>query len=139
MAHHVNRKQAVVVFLQIVFQPGYLAWSACEHNLAPRHQKTPRLGKAAANAALHIFRASECGYALLGFRIAVYNIPILVKPRAKNYAAFRAGVRVRHPKFGEGLIVSTRGEGASLIANVSFQGLGIKSLSVQIAPLEIIE
>ena len=88
MAHHVNRKQAVVVFLQIVFQPGYLAWSACEHNLAPRHQKTPRLGKAAANAALHIFRASECGYALLGFRIAVYYIPILVKPRAKNYAAF---------------------------------------------------
>ena len=57
---------------------------------------------------------------------------------AKNYAAFRAGVRVRHPKFGEGLIVSTRGEGASLIANVSFQGLGIKSLSVQIAPLTVI-
>ena len=47
-------------------------------------------------------------------------------------------MRVRHPKFGEGLIVSTRGEGASLIANVSFQGLGIKSLSVQIAPLTVI-
>ncbi len=57
---------------------------------------------------------------------------------AKDYAAFRTGVRVRHPKFGEGMIVSTRGEGAAMIANVSFPGLGIKSLSVQIAPLTVV-
>ena len=61
------------------------------------------------------------------------------KPQGgKDYAAFRAGVKVRHPKFGDGLIVSTRGEGSALIANVSFPGLGIKSLSVQIAPLTVI-
>ena len=59
-------------------------------------------------------------------------------PGGKDYAAFRAGVKVRHPKFGDGLIVSTRGEGSALIANVSFPGLGIKSLSVQIAPLTVI-
>ncbi len=56
----------------------------------------------------------------------------------KNYDAFRAGVRVRHPKFGEGLIVSTRGEGSAKVVNVSFAGLGIKSLSVQIAPLTLL-
>ena len=56
----------------------------------------------------------------------------------KDYAAFKTGVKVRHPKFGEGLIISTRGENAQKIANVSFPGLGIKSLSVQIAPLTII-
>ena len=61
------------------------------------------------------------------------------KPQGgKDYAAFRAGVKVRHPKFGDGLIISTRGEDAAKIANVSFPGLGIKSLSVQIAPLTII-
>ena len=56
----------------------------------------------------------------------------------KEYGQFRAGVRVRHPKFGEGLIVSTRGEGSAMIVNVSFPGLGIKSLSVQIAPLTVL-
>ena len=56
----------------------------------------------------------------------------------KDYAAFKTGVKVRHPKFGDGLIISTRGEDAQKIANVSFPGLGIKSLSVQIAPLTII-
>ena len=58
---------------------------------------------------------------------------------AKDYAAFKTGVRVRHPKFGDGMIVSTRGEGSALVANVSFPGLGIKSLSVQIAPITIIK
>ena len=61
------------------------------------------------------------------------------KSGGKDYSAFRAGVKVRHPKFGEGLIVSTRGEGSALIANISFPGLGIKALSVQIAPLTIIQ
>ena len=46
---------------------------------------------------------------------------------------------MRHPKFGDGMIVSTRGEGSALVANVSFPGLGIKSLSVQIAPITIIK
>lgn len=57
---------------------------------------------------------------------------------AKDYAAYRAGVKVRHPKFGDGVIVSTRGEGKALVANISFPGVGIKSLSVQIAPLKIL-
>ncbi len=57
---------------------------------------------------------------------------------AKDYAAFRTGVKVRHPKFGEGLIISTRGEGSTKVANVSFPGLGIKTLSLQIAPLTVI-
>ena len=45
---------------------------------------------------------------------------------------------MRHPKFGEGLIISTRGEGSAKVANVSFPGLGIKTLSLQIAPLTVI-
>ena len=60
------------------------------------------------------------------------------QPAGKDYSAFRAGVRVSHPKFGEGVIVSTRGEGQTMIAHISFPGLGIKALSVQIAPLKIL-
>ena len=45
---------------------------------------------------------------------------------------------MRHAKFGEGMIVSTKGEGRALVLNVSFAGLGIKQLSAQLAPIEII-
>lgn len=45
---------------------------------------------------------------------------------------------MRHAKFGEGMIVSTKGEGSALVLNVSFAGLGIKQLSAQLAPIEII-
>lgn len=56
----------------------------------------------------------------------------------KDYSQFRTGVKVLHPKFGEGTIVSTRGEGSAKVANISFPGVGIKSLSVQIAPLTVV-
>lgn len=65
-------------------------------------------------------------------------VPSPAKLGQKDYAAFKTGVRIRHPKFGEGVIISTRGEGPAKIANVSFPGLGIKSLSVQIAPITIV-
>ena len=57
---------------------------------------------------------------------------------SKDFSAFRAGVRVRHPKFGEGVIVSVRGSGKDMAVNVSFPGFGIKQLSVLIAPLQIL-
>lgn len=74
-----------------------------------------------------------------GYRRTQQNaVPSSAKPGQKDYAAFKTGVRIRHPKFGEGVIISTKGEGAAKIANVSFPGLGIKSLSVQIAPITIV-
>ena len=56
----------------------------------------------------------------------------------KDYSAYKAGVKVRHPKFGEGLIVGTKGQGGAMVVSVSFPGLGIKALSAQLAPLTII-
>lgn len=74
-----------------------------------------------------------------GYRRTQQNaVPSPAKSGQKDYAAFKTGVRIRHPKFGEGVIISTKGEGAAKIANVSFPGLGIKSLSVQIAPITIV-
>ena len=56
----------------------------------------------------------------------------------KDYAAFKAGVKVKHPKFGEGMIVSIKGSGSAMVLSVSFPGLGIKALSAQLAPLTVI-
>ncbi len=61
------------------------------------------------------------------------------KPTAgKDLSAFKAGVKVRHPKFGEGTIIAARGVGSNMILDIAFVGLGIKQLSATLAPLTII-
>ncbi len=51
----------------------------------------------------------------------------------KNYSV---GMRVRHVKFGVGMIIAVKNGGT--IINVAFDGQGIKELSASLAPLEII-
>ncbi|MBE7077723.1 MAG: ATP-dependent DNA helicase PcrA [Clostridiales bacterium] len=56
----------------------------------------------------------------------------------KDLSAFRIGVKVRHPKFGEGMIVAARGVGSNMILDIAFEGFGIKQLSATLAPLTVI-
>ncbi len=51
----------------------------------------------------------------------------------KNY---RVGMKVRHPKFGLGTIISMKNGGSVL--DIAFDNQGIKELSATLAPLEII-
>ena len=61
------------------------------------------------------------------------------KPTAgKDLSVFKIGVKVKHPKFGEGTIVGMRGVGANMILDIAFAGLGIKQLSASLAPLSVI-
>ena len=63
------------------------------------------------------------------------------KPKAtagKDLSAFKIGIKVKHPKFGEGTIVGMRGAGANMILDIAFSGLGIKQLSASLAPLTIL-
>ncbi len=45
-------------------------------------------------------------------------------------------MRVRHPKFGVGMVVAVKNDGK--VINVAFDGQGVKELSAALAPLEII-
>ena len=56
----------------------------------------------------------------------------------KDLSGFRIGVKVKHPKFGEGTIVNDRGVGSNMIVDIAFEGFGIKQLSASLAPLTII-
>ena len=56
----------------------------------------------------------------------------------KDLSVFKPGVKVRHPKFGEGTIIAARGAGSNMILDIAFVGLGIKQLSASLAPLTII-
>ncbi len=59
------------------------------------------------------------------------------KPTAptKDLSGFTIGKKVRHPKFGDGVIVGVRGAGSNMILDIAFGGLGIKQLSASLAPL----
>ena len=56
------------------------------------------------------------------------------RARNNNVADFCAGTRIMHPQFGNGTIVSLKGD----IADIAFSGAnkGIKRLNVKIAPIE---
>jgi DNA helicase-2/ATP-dependent DNA helicase PcrA len=56
----------------------------------------------------------------------------------KDISGLQIGVKVRHPKFGDGTIVNVRGSGNATILDVAFVGLGIKQLSATLAPLTIV-
>ena len=60
------------------------------------------------------------------------------KPTAtKDLSGFTIGRKVSHPKFGNGVIVGSRGTGSNMIIDVAFEGLGIKQLSASLAPLTL--
>lgn len=54
----------------------------------------------------------------------------------QNDGKYTVGMRVRHPKFGVGMIVAVKNGGT--VINVAFEGQGIKELSASLAPLTIL-
>jgi DNA helicase-2/ATP-dependent DNA helicase PcrA len=49
---------------------------------------------------------------------------------------FTVGARVRHARWGEGMVVGVEKEGADIIVTVRFASVGRKRLSLQYAHLE---
>jgi DNA helicase-2/ATP-dependent DNA helicase PcrA len=54
-------------------------------------------------------------------------------------AQFRAGQRVRHPVFGEGLVIESRIDGGDEMITLHFEDAGLKRLIVGMAPLESLD
>ena len=47
-------------------------------------------------------------------------------------------MKVKHAKFGVGTVIAVNGGGDNVIVDVAIVGVGIKSLAVKYAPLEIV-
>ena len=62
--------------------------------------------------------------------------PRAPEPSGADQLGLKAGDDVRHNSFGEGVILSVRGEGAKAEAVVNFPGVGEKVLLLSWAPLE---
>jgi len=46
---------------------------------------------------------------------------------------------VRHRKFGDGVIIATKNNNGEVVADVAFKNVGIKSLVLRLAPIEVID
>ena len=58
-------------------------------------------------------------------------------PEAPLGGGVRLGQRVRHGKFGEGIVLNSEGSGAHARVQVNFEGTGTKWLVVAYANLEV--
>lgn len=52
---------------------------------------------------------------------------------------YKAGIKVIHKKFGEGIIVARKQNGDDVVIDVAFKGIGVKSLVVRYAPIEVVK
>ncbi|MGA7886531.1 MAG: UvrD-helicase domain-containing protein [Acidobacteriaceae bacterium] len=62
--------------------------------------------------------------------------PKLDLGEAKGATGFQSGQRVRHPKYGEGIVFRREGEGDDAKITVQFSGFGVKKLVEKFAQLE---
>lgn len=60
------------------------------------------------------------------------------QPR-KDTSKFAVGTRVRHARFGDGVVTAMRGTGGNVIVTVKFEQAGNKDLAAALAPLEVLE
>jgi DNA helicase-2/ATP-dependent DNA helicase PcrA len=62
-----------------------------------------------------------------------------VRPAVRITSMYKAGQRVRHERFGDGIIIASAIRGADEEIDVRFEKFGIKRLSASIAPLTLVE
>ena len=65
-----------------------------------------------------------------------FTIPKMSAAEPKGRKGFRPGQKVRHPKYGEGIVYRREGEGEDSKITVQFQGFGLKKLIEKYAQLE---
>jgi len=52
---------------------------------------------------------------------------------------YKTGQRVKHPMFGDGMIIESKGEGEDELVTIAFEGVGIKRLMASVADLKILK
>ncbi len=68
-----------------------------------------------------------------------WSLPSPPRPAPVKQAQFKAGNRVRHPVWAEGIVLDSRMQDGDEIVDVVFESVGIKRLAASLANLEIIK
>ena len=59
--------------------------------------------------------------------------------QSKTKEDIRIGSKVRHKKFGQGMVVSLQAKGQDTEGVISFEGKGLKKLLLSFAPIEVVK
>jgi len=57
-------------------------------------------------------------------------------PQSVSEVTYKSGERVKHTKFGEGIVVQVKGEGSNAELTIAFATQGVKRLLADVAPIE---
>ena len=68
-----------------------------------------------------------------------WALPSRPQPAPVMENKYRAGTRIRHPQWGDGIVLDSRIQDGDEIVDVVFESVGIKRLAVSLANLKIIE
>jgi len=63
----------------------------------------------------------------------------VAREQVQTDARYRTGQRVRHPSFGDGMIIESRGSGDDEIVVIAFEGTGIKRLAANMVELKVLK
>jgi len=67
-----------------------------------------------------------------------WSLPSSGKPAPVSTAKYKAGTRIRHAMWGEGIVLDSRMQDGDEIVDVVFESVGIKRLAASLANLQII-
>ncbi len=67
-----------------------------------------------------------------------WSLPSSGKPATVSSAQYKAGTRIRHAMWGEGIVLDSRMQDGDEIVDVVFESVGIKRLAASLANLQII-
>ena len=80
-------------------------------------------------------------FASMGGRVS-FSLNKSTQPQKQNAdnleKKYAVGLKVSHPKFGNGVITSNQGINITKCVSINFEGVGIKTLSVEYAPITLI-
>ena len=108
------------------------AYEHREHREPPAQRKTSGYSGPKYNSIENIAEF----FASRGKKFPVAKLAAETGKAAKGATNFRPGQRVRHPKYGEGVVYQREGEGESAKITVQFPRFGLKKLVEKYAQLE---
>ena len=65
--------------------------------------------------------------------------PVRRRVAPDSEGRYRSGQRVKHPQFGEGMVIESKGGGDDELVIVAFEQTGIKRLAANIAELKVLK
>jgi DNA helicase-2/ATP-dependent DNA helicase PcrA len=102
----------------------------------PAHERAQRAGSARTAARSPAYNSIENIAEFFASRGKKFSLPKMPVVESSGARGFRPGQKVRHPKYGVGVVYQCEGDGDNVKITVQFQRFGLKKLMEKFAQLE---